>query len=206
VKALEQRFSEIYKDNAWGDPETVSGGGSRLDRTAEVREILPVLLKTLKVKTLLDAGCGDWNWMSTLDLGAIEIQACDIVPQMMTRNARKYALSNVIFTCKDITTSPLPRVDLILCRTVLFHLSFANVRKALENFKASGSKYLLATTHPNQAVNEDIQDGNWRRLNLQAAPFNLPEPGSGFADGPGEDGYLALWVLAQCGGQNADVE
>ncbi len=203
---LKRLFSDIYQRNTWADSESVSGGGSRLDRTQEVREILPALLETLNVRSLLDAGCGDWNWMSTLKLEKFQIKACDIVPEMIARNIEKYQTLTHTFWVADITNAPLPRVDLILCRTVLFHLSFENVCKALENFKASGARYLLATTHPNQAVNEEIPDGHWRRLNLQAAPFNLPEPSVSFEDGPGKDGYLGLWDLAQCGGQNVGTD
>lgn len=193
--SLAKIFQEIYKYNRWSDNETVSGGGSRLDRTVEVRETLPALLAGLGVRTLLDAGCGDMNWLSTLDLGNIEVQACDIVPELIAINSAGFSTKKRKFLLADITVSPLPQVDLILCRTVLFHLSFANVQKALTNFTVSGSTWLLTTTHPHHMQNIDIQDGQWRRLNLRAEPFNLPEPLQSFRDGPGDDGYLGLWKL-----------
>jgi hypothetical protein len=34
----------------------------------------------------------------------------------------------------------------------------------------------LTTTFPGCASNEDIVTGDWRPLNLQLAPFNLPAP------------------------------
>jgi SAM-dependent methyltransferase len=193
-KNLKKRFTQIYEENSWADDESVSGGGSRMDRTVEIRDLLPRLLSDLQIHSMLDAGCGDWNWMSRLDLGKIDVRACDIVPEMIAENAQKYSGKGKFFVA-DITSSPLPKVDLIICRTVLFHLSFANVKKALHNFENSESAYLLATTHPHQEVNEDIEDGNWRRLNLLADPFNLPDPLFFYQDGPGNDGYLALWNL-----------
>jgi SAM-dependent methyltransferase len=187
-------FEDIYKSNFWADDESVSGSGSCLDRTQEVREKLPVLLQRLGASSMLDAGCGDWNWMSQVGFDpSLRIHACDIVTGMVKANAKRYKRAQ--FFQADITQDILPIVDVIVCRTVLFHLSFENVWKALRNFRASGSTYLLATTHPYHPINVDILDGDWRRLNLQAAPFSLPWPAETFADGPGDDGFLALWKL-----------
>lgn len=196
---LHATFNKIYETNAWAESETFSGGGSRMDRTQEVRQILPGLLKQLNASILLDAGCGDWNWMGQVKFDEnIQIHACDIVPDMLAVNRKKY--KHASFFEADITCDILPYADVILCRTVLFHLSFENVWKALRNFQASGSKYLLTTTHPNHNINVDIADGEWRRLNLQASPFCLPWPAETFVDGPGNDGFLALWKL-----ENLDV-
>ena len=191
---LQKTFTGIYKSNYWAEAETVSGGGSRMDRTVQVRQSLPSLLKRMNASILLDAGCGDWNWMSQIDFDpALRIHACDLVPGMIAANRKKYKRAQ--FFEADITSDGLPYADVILCRTVLFHLSFENVWKALRNFQASGSTYLLATTHPHNTINIDIPDGAWRRLNLQAAPFCLPAPAEMFIDGHGDDGYLALWKL-----------
>ncbi len=189
---LKDIFTGIYDNNTWSSSETRSGGGSEIGRTKQIREQLPAILKRLGTKTLLDAGCGDWNWMSTIPLPDIRIAACDIVQSMITANT--YRFGRFFFTA-DITKDPLPQVDVVLCRTVLFHLSYANAFLALENFKRSQSKYLLITHHPNQTDNVDIRDGNWRRLNLCLAPFHLPPPIEAMEDGDGQDGYLGLWDL-----------
>jgi hypothetical protein len=76
----------------------------------------------------------------------------------------------------DVTQNFLPRCDLILCRDFLVHLSLAEIFSALRRFHQSGAKYLLTTTFPNTQINADIQTGDWRTLNFQAAPFNFPAP------------------------------
>jgi hypothetical protein len=50
----------------------------------------------------------------------------------------------------DITKEILEKSDLILCRHVLNHLSIDFSTCAINNFKASGSKYLLITNCNNQ--------------------------------------------------------
>ena len=187
---LPKIFHNIYQSNAWRSHETVSGGGSELARTEEIRRELPVLLKHLEIKTMLDAGCGDWHWMGTLDLAGIKVSACDIVPEIIVANKQQY--SGVDFFIADITSDELPKVDLVLCRATLFHLSFANIQKALSRLFQC-SDYVLTTIHPNIDANQNITDGGWRRLNLMKAPFNLPPPDVFFYDGPGKDGGLGLW-------------
>lgn len=192
--SMQQIFGEIYRRNAWHSKESRSGGGSELARTVEIRRELPFMLAQLQVKTLLDAGCGDWNWMSRLDLDGISLYACDVVPEMIERDRELYG-SRAFFFTADIVNDPLsafPTVDLVLCRATLFHLSLEHVQMALTNLARCAS-YLLTTTHPNVQANAEIADGAWRRLNLQLAPFCLPAPLLKFYDGPGQDGCLALW-------------
>lgn len=192
---LRSVFTDIYDRNTWSSAETRSGGGSEISRTKQIRENLLPILTRLQARTLLDAGCGDWNWMSTLEFPGTTVLACDIVHTMIADNWNRFG-DRATFFVTDITQDPLPRVDVILCRTVLFHLSFEHIRQALQNFKRSGATYLLLTHHPHHLVNIDIQDGNWRRLNMCLEPFLLPEPIVMFEDGDGNDGYLGLWNLS----------
>ena len=195
---LSDTFTRIYRRNAWAEPETRSGGGSTMARTVDVRRELPRIIAERGVRTMLDAGCGDFHWMREVDLPAgLMYYGLDVVPEMIDELTEKYGRRWRRFICLDIVHPAclLTAVDLILCRTVLFHLSLGNAKRALENFRASGSRYLLATTHPHVGVNAECSDGDWRRLNLMLPPFCLPEPIEAFADGPGDDGYLALWEL-----------
>ena len=59
----EQVFAEFYRDNKWGDAESVSGAGSNLAQTEEVRRVLPGLLAELGCRSMLDVPCGDFYWM-----------------------------------------------------------------------------------------------------------------------------------------------
>ena len=83
-------FSDIYYRNVWGDEESVSGPGSGVKRASAFREELAELLKQLQVTTLLDAGCGDYNWMKELNLSSMQYIGVDVVPELITINQQKY--------------------------------------------------------------------------------------------------------------------
>ena len=69
----------------------------------------------------------------------------------------------------------MPEVDLVFCRDSIQHLSNENIKKALNNIKRNGSKYLLVTSYSKTWRNHDIYDGDYRPLNLSIKPFCLPK-------------------------------
>ena len=102
----------------------------------------------------------------------------------------------------DLTRDPLPKADLLFSRDCLVHLSFADVRRALGGVLRSGIPYLLTTTFPGGASNEDIVTGDWRPLDLERPPFSFPRPlrlieeGCTEGDGRFAGKSLGLWRVA----------
>jgi SAM-dependent methyltransferase len=195
-------FTEHYRMNAWLGEESRSGNGSSLYSTRIIRAELPQLLIDFQVHSVLDIPCGDFNWMQLLDLPAHYVGA-DIVEEIIVANQLRYASPMRSFVRLDLTTDPLPKVDLVLCRDCLVHLSFRHIQDALLNIKRSHSMLLLATTHPLLEKNHDIVTGEWRRLNLQAPPFSLPKPviliDEKCQDRAGLDKHLGLWRVSDIG-------
>jgi len=169
-------FSEIYRRGGWGNGESVSGPGSTLARAAAFKEDLVLLLNDLNAKSLLDAGCGDFNWMKEVRLNLARYVGVDVVEELVAENQRLYGSDHRIFLNLDITKDSLPQVDVILCRDSLVHFSFKDIFATLANFKKSGSTYLLATTFTRFPESHDIPTGAWRQLNMQLPPFTFPEP------------------------------
>lgn len=175
TKTPGQIFKEFYSENRWGDSETLSGPGSRLDTTEKIRAVFPALLAELDCQTVLDIPCGDFHWMKTVKLEIPYIGA-DIVPELIHENQMKYGSENRRFIQLDLTHDRLPRVDLILCRDCLVHLSNLHIDQVLRNIKSSGSRYLLMTTFTEQNSNTNIVTGEWRKINFERPPFNFPPP------------------------------
>jgi len=198
---IEQRFSIMYSKNLWGSDESVSGRGSTLDQTETIRKKIPILLEKLNAKSLLDIPCGDFNWLSKTELNIEKYIGGDIIPELIAQNKKKYETDGKTFKLMDVTKSKLPKVDVILCRDCLVHLSYKNIFSAIRNFKESKSKYLLSTTFTHGKKNRNIFSGCWRPINLKLPPFNFPKEISiineGFtkADGSGFDKSLGLWNL-----------
>ena len=203
---LAQRFQRIHDTNLWGAPESASGLGSELDATAMLRTELPRLLQKLGAASLLDAPCGDAGWINRAGLG-VRYVGIDIVPALVEGLQARAAAGKIRgeYRLADITRDELPGCDAILCRDCLVHLSFANIDRALANFRRSGAAWLIATTFPDWRTNAECEDGDWRALNFERAPFgwgppvellneNCQEAGGGW-----RDKSLGVWRLAEIG-------
>ncbi|MDA9424050.1 MULTISPECIES: class I SAM-dependent methyltransferase [Bradyrhizobium] len=201
---LAARFERIERTNLWGAANSASGLGSEDAATTAVREALPPLLQRLCVRSLLDAPCGDAGWIGRLELD-IDYTGIDIVPSLIEANRRRVADggSPGRFLVADITRDALPRADIILCRDCLVHLSFANINRAVAQFRMSDARFLLVTTFPEWEENRDCEDGDWRALNMEKAPFNWPAPDALINErceegsGGWRDKSLGLWRLDQ---------
>lgn len=169
-------FTDIYRENRWGDPDSRSGGGSNLGATGVVRAALPGLLQRYDVRSMLDIPCGDFFWLRTLDLPLERYIGADIVAPLVEETAAKYATANRSFVTLDLREDLLPKVDLIFCRDCLVHLTTHDVFRALGAIMISRSRYLLTTTFPTREANSDQKTGDWQPLNLQRGPYYFPPP------------------------------
>jgi SAM-dependent methyltransferase len=198
---MEKIFRHVYRNNIWGDPETVSGLGSGVARTAAFRDQFRNLLIELGATSLLDAGCGDFNWMKEVKLPVDRYFGIDVVPELIAKNQTNYKDRGRLFIHGDIARDDLPRSDLILCRDCLVHFSYDDTFAALRNFKRSQASYLLTTTFVAFTENSDIETGGWRQLNFEQSPFNFPAPEKLIDEkcwhtgGIYADKRLALWRL-----------
>ena len=177
-KKRANRFSKIYETGTWlngRNSGSLSGSGSEVLNTGKIREELPKILAQLRVASLLDIGCGDWNWMRHIELPCKYI-GVDIVPSVIRRNTAEFGSSNRKFIILDAVEEPLPDCDVILCREVLFHLSFSDGLSLIKNTLQSSARYLLATSDMDTEINNDIRTGDFRFLNLRRKPFSFPEP------------------------------
>lgn len=178
LRDTEQKFTEIYSRNLWGSDESASGVGSTLECTANLRNALPGLFRTLSVNTVFDAPCGDFNWMRHV-VQELEITYIggDIVRPLLDVNISRYGTNRIRFLHIDLTSAPFPAADLMICRDCMFHLSYQDTWRILRNFVNSEIPYLLATTHINQLAfrNRDIVTGDFRRIDLFEEPYAFPK-------------------------------
>ncbi|HKH46881.1 MAG TPA: class I SAM-dependent methyltransferase [Thermoanaerobaculia bacterium] len=194
-------FTQHYRSGDWMEPETVSGRGSTLDRTAAIRRELPALLRELGVRSILDAGCGDFHWFQAMETALDSYVGVEVVEELAAINQERHGDDRRRFVSLDVTRDDLPRVDLVLCRDCLVHLKNGQVRAALQNFQRSGTTYLLATTFTGDHPNEEAPLGGWRPLNLERAPFRLGPPlrliseRESVEDARYLDKSLGLWAL-----------
>jgi hypothetical protein len=200
--ALTQAFSSMCNMHSAEGQESVSGPGSSMRQTAEIRRLLPLLLQHIDARVILDAPCGDFHWMNKVHLGVDTYVGIDLLEDLIRRNRERYSSRGRRFATMNLLKDRLPKVDVVLCRDCLVHMSYKDIIQILTNIVASGSRYLLTTTFPDHAVNVDISTGQWRPLNLQVPPFSLPPPlhilneKCSESGGAFKDKSLGLWQLS----------
>jgi len=196
--AREELFTGYFRENVWGDPESVSGSGSSLAGSAMLREALPPLLRELGIRSLLDIPCGDFAWMQHLDLEGITYTGADIVNEMVTDLQLRFGVPGRRFIRLDLISDDIPAgFDAIMVRDLFLHLPNAMVHRAIEAIRSSGAKWMLASTYTDVAVNEDIMLGHHRFVDLTLPPFGLPVPFR-LLDDPDidrEDKQLGVWRI-----------
>ena len=191
------RFEFMYRTGFWVQREAgpLSGWGSSLDATHSIRTELPKLLQKLSARSLLDLGCGDFTWMREIDLPCPYV-GVDIVPGLIADLQREFANAQRKFLTLDACEEPLPKADVVLCREVLFHLSFADMQRLFANVKTTGARYFIATTNPSVATNLDIPSGEHSDRNMAIPPLSLGEPEVSLWDGALAEGrVLGVWKL-----------
>jgi 2-polyprenyl-3-methyl-5-hydroxy-6-metoxy-1,4-benzoquinol methylase len=164
-------FSKIYKENLWHGG---SGAGSEIENVKEYVDTLQKYIDKPEIKTVLDLGCGDWQFSKFLDLSSVSYLGVDVVESVIESNSSLYSASNIEFINRDITTYEVPKVDLIICKDVLQHLCNKDVIEILIKIIKS-SKFSLITNDftSGDKLNKDINNGNYRCLDLSLSPFNL---------------------------------
>lgn len=201
VSSAANVFDEIGRVNYWGSGESLSGLGSELAFTLTYRKELARCLADHQIGSIFDAPCGDLNWMSTfLSDYPVTYAGGDISTEVIFRARAAHPDLNLrVF---DITADAFPRADLWHCRDCLFHLPFAAIRHAFENFATSRIDHALITSHRARIVhrNLDVGYGGFRLLDLERAPFLLPPPLARLTDyrwGFDFPRYVCLWSRDQ---------
>ncbi|MCF6268092.1 MAG: class I SAM-dependent methyltransferase [Melioribacteraceae bacterium] len=180
------------KTQANGKIESPCGPGSSLTAANQTIRFINRILKKYKVESILDLGCGDWNWMQHVQLNyrtgrlfskglihQVNYFGWDASEELIKTNKEKHGNANVRFEEKDIVTEEYPNVDLVICRDVLFHLDIELGEKVVKKILNSGAKYFLSTSFPKTKQNGSIKKynyiDNWGYypINLDIAPFSL---------------------------------
>jgi hypothetical protein len=197
---VQERFGRIYAEGIWKngiDGLPSSGEGSSLESTEAIRSGLPDLLDKIGSKHLLDIGCGDFTWMQHVNISQ-RYTGIDIVDSVVKRNQANFGNKNRQFGTIDAISQTIPECDTVLCREILFHLSFNDGIGLIRNILSTNCNYLIATTDGITDFNSDIKTGDFRLLNLQRSPFSFPTPEAFLVDSaivPGR--LLAVWSIDQ---------
>lgn len=164
------------------------------------------IIKEYKIKSISDCPSGLFeNWMYLVDLENVKYIGYDINNLVVERNKSNYP--DISFFELDMVNEKLPYTDLIICRDCFFHLSNSFVLSTIENFRNSGSTYLLSTHHRELKINNDLTkselecEAGYRAINLEIEPYGLGSPMENHNENvkkyykPGNNRQMSLWKL-----------
>lgn len=167
-----------------GGRESASGPGSSLSSAAAASNLLLRKLRELPIRSVLDLGCGDWNWMRNLGFPNpipgrhITYEGWESSQELVDALRSKHATDGVDFHLRDVSTEAMPDVDLIIARDILFHMPPPMAVEVVERIKKSG-KYLAAPSYifvkQNAGFKEylDIEGWGYFHINMNIEPFSL---------------------------------
>lgn len=171
--AARAAFTGIYDSNHWG---VGSGVGSAPANAVPYLRFVQDFLANNAISSVVDIGCGDWQFSHLIDWGTATYDGFDVVESVIAKNTEMFSRPGVSFhTLSDL--QDLPSADLVLVKDVLQHLPLRDVQEYLEHCLAH-YKFALVTNDifPDQWTNVDISHGSGRALRFELPPFDLPVP------------------------------
>lgn len=180
IPTNQEVFTQIYERGEWGKNalgEGCSGEGSSVCNAKPYMEFLQDFLQEYEIKSVVDVGCGDWEFSKYLDWSGIRYTGIDVVKSVIEKNSQNFGEPTVTFICADAAQLNLPKTDLLICKDVLQHLPLKDIFALCSQF--SNFKYCLITNDIINPfcllqTNEELsQPGGCRTLDLTLPPFNF---------------------------------
>jgi SAM-dependent methyltransferase len=173
-----EAFERIYREGLWAKDaqgKGTSGYGSTLEFTKLYRVFLQDFLAAYQVRSVVDAGCGDWEFSQAIDWKGIGYLGVDIAPSVIAANQRRFGAANVRFAVADIVRDELPAADLLLVKDVLQHLSNADVALFLRQLPRYRHVLIVNDVLPDSlsAPAADIATGRYRPIDVTQPPFSV---------------------------------
>jgi hypothetical protein len=169
-------FTNIYENNVWGG----SGIGSKLEVCEPLISMLEEYIRSNDIKTMVDIGCGDMQWMpSLLNKVNIKYTGIDIVNSVIEKNKENHPDLNFINSniC-DIDIQNMPDADLFFIKDVLQHWTSDVVEGWVNSFFAAkpNARLIVANCSHQHSDERHLKTGGFAPLNGDKFPLNKFSP------------------------------
>jgi SAM-dependent methyltransferase len=167
---MREQFERIYATNLWGG----SGEGSRPRHARGYAHFLARFLRENQIRSVLDLGCGDWQFSRYINWTGIRYYGYDVVRSVIDRNQSLFGSPNISFHAYEGDLTQLPITDLLIVKDVLQHWSNQSVLDFLPHLKRYRMALITNCVDPEKpTANTDDVDGGARYIDLQRPPFNV---------------------------------
>jgi SAM-dependent methyltransferase len=167
-------FTKIYSENVWGENHS-SGRGSSVEVASPYMDFLQNFLNEYQITSVIDFGCGDWQFSRFINWDGIDYLGIDLVDSVITTDIARFQREKIKFLVSDLLNTgfkDLPKADLFIAKDVFQHLSNKNIKEILKGISTKEIKFALITNDYTD-FNIDISNGDIRPLNLIEEPFCL---------------------------------
>ena len=181
-------FDQIYKEKVWGDGKG-SGIGSDPQAVRPYTAFLQQFLEEKQIKSIVDLGCGDWQFSRELKLKGTHYHGIDVAKSVIESNQKLYSSPNIEFSVLN-SYKDLPQADLLICKDMLMHLGRSEVKAIIRDafpkyanvlitsdvhpYSKMGESFLKARRKWEDMFNEDILTGQMTPFDIRMSPYNLP--------------------------------
>jgi SAM-dependent methyltransferase len=128
-------FEPLYRKGGWDGQG--SGPGSTEAFTRGFREVFEKLLADLKITSVFDLGCGDWQWQQHVRWDHMRYTGWDVSQTALNQADLEFGKTashnDFRLEIKDAFIEPLwPKTDLLLVKDVVHHLDKKAVLKLIK--------------------------------------------------------------------------
>ncbi len=141
----------------------------------DYRRYLHNFIRTNQIRSVVDIGCGDWQFSKLIDWRDIDYTGVD-VSDVVLSNTQQFSREGIRFLHADARTDPLPPADLLIMKDVMQHWSNDDILTFLPRLNSFRQALITNGFHPSlkNLLNSDITAGAFRPIDLRISPFNLP--------------------------------
>lgn len=188
IKSPETNFNAAHQfvDFALGRQregafKSASGPGSSREAASASLKLIDEVVVSYEVKSILDLGCGDWNWMNAAkwrQRPKIAYEGWEAHVGLVEYLVSSFGNERTKFFLRDANVHAFPSADLVICRDVLFHLPISTGVELAKRIRAARALF-ISTSFPSIERNDDIvpnsQIPGWGHylVNLDIEPFHF---------------------------------
>lgn len=163
---MKEIFTEVYKNKKWLKG---SGVGSKPKFNEEYIAFLGTFLKDNKIKSVIDFGCGDWQFSQFVDWGDTEYLGLDIVDSVIENNKKQFPEYSFV-SDTDIFKYITPDKDLVIIKDVFMHWTDVEIVSFLQKLIAYDIK-ILSINESGQKKYRRLKTGGFSRLDYDKYPL-----------------------------------
>ena len=175
---MNQTLQKIFSN--WYSPVQTNGnltGASSVPGTQRLRDTIIELFERHNISSIFDAGCNDCNWIKIVSQ-FVQYQGGDISLAMVADAQHRHPELDMVL--HDVTTDPIPKVDLLFVRDVAIHLNNHDRGQLWLNWYRSNVPWMLITHQTYIDQNTDVEYSTenfpFSAVNWQLPPWNFPDP------------------------------